>query len=84
MAVTAEEPTESSTEARLPSTSEGAKTLPPEMAKLPFAGHQVFALVYTFQRYDGAKMVPNYDGSPSGLTHLVASGLWDALQRSGQ
>jgi hypothetical protein len=70
-------------DAKLPSTSEGGKVLPDEIAKLPFGGHQIFALVYTFQRYDGAKMVLDYDSSPSGLTHLMASGIWAGLQAAG-
>jgi hypothetical protein len=80
LAVTGEEPTKTQPDAKLPSPSEGAKTLPEEIAKLPFGGHQVFALVYTFQRYDGGRMALNYESSPSGLTHLVASGIWGALQ----
>jgi hypothetical protein len=76
LAVSSEEPIETQQKAILPSTAHGAKTLPEEIARLPFKGHQLFALVYTFERYNGAKMVLNYEGSPSGLTHLVTSGIW--------
>jgi HEAT repeat protein len=82
-AITDKEPIRSDQDAKLPSISEGAKLLPKEIADLPFSGRQVFALVYTFQRYDGAKMVLNYDSSPSGLTHLIASGIWQRLQAAG-
>jgi hypothetical protein len=80
LVVTSEEPLETQSNTELPSPNEGAKALPETVAKRPFTGHQVFALVYTFRRFDGGKMVPNYEGSPSGLTHLIAAGIWPALQ----
>ena len=79
-AVTNEEPLDADLKAELPSVASGGKTLPDSIARLPFADRAVYALIYTFHRYDGAKMVLNYDGSPSGLTHLMASGIWNALQ----
>ena len=80
LAVTAEEPTETQSDAQLPLISKGAKQLPDAIAKLPLAGRQIFALVYTFERYDGAKLSLNYPSSPSGLSHLAASGILGALQ----
>ncbi|MHC2289863.1 HEAT repeat domain-containing protein [Bradyrhizobium barranii] len=81
-AVAGDEPMTTQANAVLPSPSKGAKALPDELAKRSFAGYQLFALVYTFERYDGAKMVLNYEGSPSGLTHLVNSGIWGALKNT--
>jgi hypothetical protein len=80
-AVTNEEPIETAPGSELPRVAEGAKTLPDNVAKLPFADRNVYALIYTFQRYDGAKMVLNYEGSPSGRGHLDASGIWHALEK---
>jgi hypothetical protein len=82
-AVASSEPVGSNPDASLPATTEGAKVLPHEIADLPFHGHQVFALVYTFRRFDGAKMVLGYDGSPSGLTHLMESGIYGSLRSLG-
>jgi HEAT repeat protein len=80
-AITNEEPIKPAPEAELPRFGEGAKSLPDRIAQLPFSDRQGYALIYTFKRYDGAKMVLNYQGSPSGLSHLVASGIWGALER---
>lgn len=80
-AVTKEEPLDTNPVAELPRVSEGGKTLPDSIAKVPFSDREAYALVYTFHRYDGGKMELNYDGSPSGLTHLMASGIWSGLQK---
>jgi HEAT repeat protein len=83
-AITNEEPIKPAPEAELPRFGEGAKSLPDRIAQLPFSDRQAYALIYTFKRYDGAKMVLNYQGSPSGLSHLVASGIWGALGRPSE
>jgi HEAT repeat protein len=83
-AVAREEPLTGSATARLPTFGAGAKVLPQWIAQLPFVDREAYALVYTFQRYDGGKMVLNYAGSPSGLTHLIAAGIWGALQKSSR
>jgi len=81
-AVTGEEPIETSDTAQLPDFSSGAKTLPDDIAQLPLAGREAYALVYTFERRGGGELTVNYQGSPSGLTHLINAGIWGALEES--
>lgn len=80
-AVTGAEPSEPDNRHSLPEMGSGLKTLPDSLAAEPLADRQIIAFVYTYARYDGMKLTLNYEGSPSGHSHLVAAGIWGALQK---
>jgi hypothetical protein len=79
-AVTGDEPSATDATVSLPAPNAGAKSLPPALGRLSYGARHTYALVYTFERVDGGKMTLNYAGSPSGLTHLKASGIWNGLR----
>jgi hypothetical protein len=78
-AVTGNEPSATDATASLPAPMAGAKSLPAELGRLSYGERHTYALVYAFERVDGGKMSLNYAGSPSGLTHLKASGIWSGF-----
>jgi hypothetical protein len=51
------------------------------IAALTLEARRVTAFVYTFQRERGGVLIPGYQGSPDGMTHLKASGLLDVIDR---
>ena len=66
--------------AKLPSISEGAREMPPEMRAKPFDTQTLLALIYTFERKPGAEITTWPNGAPSGTQHLQAAGILGALR----
>jgi hypothetical protein len=68
--------------ATLPEPEDGAPGIPPKLAGEPFAGKEVLALVYSFERRPDAKVMPWEDGAPSARQHLEKAGVWSRLGTS--
>lgn len=68
----------------LPEPGDGAPRMPEELARLPFKGREVLALVYSFERRRDAKVMPWEDGAPSARQHLEKAGVWSRLGTSAR